>query len=221
MSYTSKANDSFKTKLNLFMYYVASNNGIHFSVEEFTRFEIQDNLVKEYTAVYWQQKVNYLIRGKKIESIHNEIQTLKKNKAVIENCKSYYLKEIFPKVFSKEEYDGMTSDESAPCFYCGINKHRINRLANSQKLYKKNLRGWNMEIDRFNSNYEYNPGNCVLCCYWCNNAKTDEFTKDEFKIIGAAIAEVWKSREADADYEEHFLDDTPFIRIVKEDTNEK
>jgi len=203
------------------MYYVASNNDYQFNLDEFTKFEITESLVKEYTAVYWQQEINYQIRGNKIEVIYKEIQTLKQNRDVIENCRNHYLKEIFPKIFSKEQYDIMTSDENTPCHYCEITKSRINKLANNQKLYKKNLRGWNMEIDRLNSNYEYKPESCVMCCYWCNNAKTDEFSHEEFKIIGEAIANVWKSREADAHYEEHLLDDIPSIRIVKEDTNEK
>ena len=33
----------------------------------------------------------------------------------------------------------------------------------------------------------YNKDNCVLACYWCNNAKTDAFTADEFKPIGKEI----------------------------------
>jgi len=33
-----------------------------------------------------------------------------------------------------------------------------------------------------------------MACYWCNNAKTDEFDGDEFKEIGEAIKKVWKKR---------------------------
>jgi len=61
-------------------------------------------------------------------------------------------------------------------------------------LFKKSERGWNLEIDRKNSNYEYTKDNCVMCCYWCNNAKTDEFTYPEFKEIGLAFKQVWDKR---------------------------
>ncbi|MDR0560263.1 MAG: hypothetical protein LBG92_08825 [Prevotellaceae bacterium] len=33
----------------------------------------------------------------------------------------------------------------------------------------------------------YNSENCVLACAWCNNAKTDAFTEEEFKPIGKMI----------------------------------
>lgn len=51
-----------------------------------------------------------------------------------------------------------------------------------------------MEVDRLRANEGYIDNNIVLCCYWCNNAKTDEFTADEFKPIGLAIGEVFKNR---------------------------
>ena len=70
-------------------------------------------------------------------------------------------------------------------------------MADIGQIRKKTLRGWKLEVDRLNSNFEYNSDNCVMACYWCNNAKTDEFSKDEFKIIGNAISLVWKSRMND------------------------
>jgi hypothetical protein len=51
-----------------------------------------------------------------------------------------------------------------------------------------------LEIDRKNSNFEYSENNCVLACYWCNNAKTDEFTFEEFQIIGTTMRYVWQKR---------------------------
>jgi hypothetical protein len=33
-----------------------------------------------------------------------------------------------------------------------------------------------------------------MACYWCNNAKTDEFTAEEFEHIGIAIGELFKER---------------------------
>ncbi len=34
--------------------------------------------------------------------------------------------------------------------------------------------------------------NVVLACYWCNNAKTDTFTYEEFKEVGKVFANIWK-----------------------------
>ena len=36
--------------------------------------------------------------------------------------------------------------------------------------------------------------NCVVCCYWCNNAKTDEFNYYEFIPIGKEIQRAWEAR---------------------------
>jgi 5-methylcytosine-specific restriction endonuclease McrA len=36
--------------------------------------------------------------------------------------------------------------------------------------------------------------NIVLACYWCNNAKTDTFTYEEFLRVGKVFAEIWKER---------------------------
>lgn len=39
----------------------------------------------------------------------------------------------------------------------------------------------------------YNESNCVLACYWCNNAKTDAFTDKEFEPIGLIIGDTIRS----------------------------
>ena len=51
-----------------------------------------------------------------------------------------------------------------------------------------------MEVDRKKPNEEYHIKNLALCCYWCNNAKTDEFSEEDFKVIGSVIRIVWNKR---------------------------
>ena len=51
-----------------------------------------------------------------------------------------------------------------------------------------------MEIDRKAPNQEYSDDNCEPICYWCNNAKTDEFSAEEFKPIGMAIGNALRAR---------------------------
>jgi 5-methylcytosine-specific restriction endonuclease McrA len=52
-----------------------------------------------------------------------------------------------------------------------------------------------LELERKKPNESYdNTDNLVLCCYWCNNAKTDEFTEEEFKEIGKVIGKIWQTR---------------------------
>lgn len=82
------------------------------------------------------------------------------------------------------------------CAYCQITQREIERLWSVEELTKRN-RGKNLEIDRKMPNEKYdNIGNLVLSCYWCNNAKTDTFTHDEFLEIGKAIQTIWQKRLA-------------------------
>ncbi|WP_347841539.1 hypothetical protein [uncultured Draconibacterium sp.] len=81
------------------------------------------------------------------------------------------------------------------CFYCGITETQINELFQREKLYTKRKRGRKLELERLLPNESYdNLKNLVFSCYWCNNAKTDTFSSDEFKIIGKEIGKIWKKR---------------------------
>jgi hypothetical protein len=85
---------------------------------------------------------------------------------------------------------------SAKCEYCGVTEQELALLnQNEQMINKRTTRGRTLELDRKKPNEPYdNLDNLVMCCYWCNNAKTDTFTHDEFKIVGEAIGSVWKNR---------------------------
>jgi len=83
------------------------------------------------------------------------------------------------------------------CYYCGITENQINVLFKRKKLYTKRNRGRKLEIERLLPNEPYdNLKNLVFSCYWCNNAKTDTFTVEEFKEIARGINAVWRSRGA-------------------------
>lgn len=84
------------------------------------------------------------------------------------------------------------------CYYCGITEAEIVMLNNAGAICNKRAltRGSTLELDRKESVGKYDEQNMVLCCYWCNNAKTDTFTEAEFKQIGAVIGSIWKKRLA-------------------------
>lgn len=80
------------------------------------------------------------------------------------------------------------------CSYCGT----TNKI--SEALYKiqqdgirpdatrGGKRGKRLELDRVDPNLPYdNLANIVWCCYWCNNAKSNFFSKDEFEPIAKEI----------------------------------
>ena len=56
------------------------------------------------------------------------------------------------------------------------------------------MRGNTLEVDRYDDDKSYSEENCCLACYWCNNAKTDTFTKAEMKILGPALGIILKKR---------------------------
>lgn len=91
---------------------------------------------------------------------------------------------------------GQDSNSSRHCEYCGINEIEIHNLIQYGLLTTKRLRtrGRSMEVDRKQSEGPYSSDNIVLCCYWCNNAKTDEFSYEEFKEIAKSFKQVWQKR---------------------------
>ena len=81
------------------------------------------------------------------------------------------------------------------CHYCGITQEDLNKLYLLGISNKRTTRGRTLEIDRKIPNEKYsNFSNLTYSCYWCNNAKTDTFSEEEFMIIGKAISSVWKQR---------------------------
>lgn len=81
------------------------------------------------------------------------------------------------------------------CHYCKITQEQIDKLHILGINNKRTTRGRTLEIDRKIADESYsNIKNLTYSCYWCNNAKTDTFTEEEFKIIGLAIGAIWKQR---------------------------
>ena len=81
------------------------------------------------------------------------------------------------------------------CNYCGITEEELKELHTIGISNKRTTRGKVLEIDRKIADEKYeNLTNLTYSCYWCNNAKTDTFTEEEFKVIGKAISTVWKKR---------------------------
>ena len=84
--------------------------------------------------------------------------------------------------------------ENKECFYCNISDSQLAVLFELLKeKNKRPTRGKSLELERKIAERNYNDlSNLVLCCYMCNNAKSDFFSHEEFKPIGKAINQVWK-----------------------------
>ena len=119
------------------------------------------------------------------------------NKTKLIDFKKKYFEE-FEQNLSYEKFKEFYGDDGNDriCHYCKVTESEIKELHNNGRIITKRIyrRGKSHEIDRTNPNGKYESGNIELCCYWCNNAKTDEFDENDFKPIGNAIGEVWKER---------------------------
>jgi|TARA_B110000902_G_C14124568_1_gene519547 hypothetical protein len=79
------------------------------------------------------------------------------------------------------------------CCYCETSSEDLSKFYDSNKSKRKLTRGQSLEIER-KEDTEYTEDNCKLCCYWCNNAKSDVFSFEEFTKIGQAIGLVIKEK---------------------------
>ena len=211
-TYSSKKEDSFFTKLQIFLFTKAFDGHIDNYIQknrqqdikqEFIEFKLDNEIAELYCSQYYQFETD-------IEIILNDKKS--KIKKIIENLSirdSYLLSRTNLKKFLGELYDSLLNDydfmdkqdfdnivNNNSCSYCGISKEKISQLGDRAKLRNKRseTRGYTLEVDRKNSNLEYTKDNCCMSCYWCNNAKTDEFTMAEFKEIARGINKAWNSR---------------------------
>jgi 5-methylcytosine-specific restriction endonuclease McrA len=103
------------------------------------------------------------------------------------------LKQIDINVF-QEWYDS----KNGSCQYCGLTSQESQLLFISfPESTRGGRRGKRLEIDRIDpsvSNYGHDINNLTLSCYWCNNARTNYFTSNEFRIIGKQIKSIQQER---------------------------
>ncbi|MBK0403062.1 hypothetical protein I5M27_08690 [Adhaeribacter sp. BT258] len=92
----------------------------------------------------------------------------------------------------EEWFDETTFNQG--CNYCGTTNHRSLELYQMQRAglrpdaTRGGKRGKRLELDRVDPRQPYdNLQNLVWCCYWCNNAKSNFFTAEEFKPIAVAM----------------------------------
>ena len=70
------------------------------------------------------------------------------------------------------------------CFYCGVSENKLDKLYKNINFRSKRNRGAWFELDRVvtkgNKNI-YSKENMVLCCYYCNNHKSDIISAEEMR----------------------------------------
>lgn len=174
-------------KREVLSYHLSKNECANIDQIEFVLTpEIRKAFKENFSDISFLREINE--RVKKFE---------KDNKAKIAELKKKYDKE-FSEQFSLEEFKRKYGQDNADrqCYYCKIKESEIASLIAAGMITTKRLysRGRLMEVDRTEPNGKYTYENTQLCCYWCNNAKTDEFNEEEFTLISHKIWEVWKNR---------------------------
>lgn len=72
----------------------------------------------------------------------------------------------------------MTEIQSQELVMKGLLKS--NRFPQKGLIGRGTSRGVWLEVDRINPKGKYSRENCVLCCYFCNNDKSDVFSGEDY-----------------------------------------
>jgi hypothetical protein len=91
-----------------------------------------------------------------------------------------------------EEFNNWYSSKEKKCHYCGLREEecqeivvtgvlKSNRFPQGGVLGRGQSRGMWLEIDRLKPKGSYSIDNCVLCCYFCNNDKSDVFHGEDYR----------------------------------------
>lgn len=209
--YKSKMKDSFNSYMRIKGFKVFVNSMGEVSIQDLENIDgdITDKEIELYAKEYHQYKGS---EGKSREELEAAFKTLfdftgSKTDEKLKKYSDYQMyhdlikskydwyQEHFKKNFSSSDFRKMLIGTS--CSYCGISLEQIDNLRDNKQISSKSGRGFSLEIDRIEPNEEYKKDNCCMACYWCNNAKTDEFNLLDFKAIAKGINCVWKSRGAD------------------------
>jgi hypothetical protein len=160
-----------------------------------------DDLQKEFLRLHLICGENYKTIEYKLpvsrQTLTQWYEELRPERERIAKIRKVWVTKKFTAVF--EDFYRWYEDLDRRCYYCDITEVQIAELLKSGKLDTKriNKRGRKLEYDRKEPNLPYdNIDNIVLCCYWCNNAKTDTFTHVEFKEVGKVFRSIWQQRMA-------------------------
>lgn len=198
-----KRDFDYKIELYLFDKFIHSANEPSVSLKEFLQYNVNEKLLEKYRKSYsmgTQQK----IEKRNIAEIDNYLSEWFKNKVRLREYYNEYKEEIENNKNSLtlakfKEFFG-DNDHDRQCHYCGITEEIIKQMIEKSEIKTKRLitRGRTMEVDRINPYGDYSENNIILSCYWCNNAKSDEFTYEEFKEnIAPRIRDIWIKRFGD------------------------
>jgi hypothetical protein len=199
--YNSIRDRAFKSYFDIFLIkcFLEESNLSNVNITEFESFHYDDSDFESCLKVYQlSSEKAKLENGLTVKALDSAIDDWM-NRSDTKPFKDYFIENrLIDKEAFKAWYGDDTKDRS--CEWCGIMKTEIEELIKAGQIHTKRLstRGRDMEVDRRAPNKGYEDGNLALCCYWCNNAKTDEFSEEEFLPVGEAIKEIFRKRLTEA-----------------------
>lgn len=203
-------------------YLLNSNTGLRFLAKHETIDDSEyEKLISENMNIIFKQdfdfekmaKADLIELGKKVSSpmrmFFNNMKNVRIRNHLFDKWKSHYevqikeskkiynnefFKVLDPEYFAKEIFGKNEHDRE--CIYCGLTESMTQKLREGGQLFTKKdySKGKSMEIDQKDAYRGYTPDNIVLACYWCNNAKTDEFDFEEWRKMGLIMKEIWSNR---------------------------
>ena len=126
--------------------------------------------------------------------MHAQFNYLKKNPKQLKNWYDKKVNEKTSNFNNFEEFKDWYESQEKFCHYCGLTEIESQEVVITKKLESnrcpqdgKHGRGtsramW-LEIDRYDPKGKYEISNIRLCCYFCNNDKSDIFHGDDYKIF--------------------------------------
>ncbi len=192
--YASLVDRTFEKALDYFLYYkicVEKNENPTF--EDFTSFiltaEIEEQIFMDYSNV-----ATLRAKNKRISAVAKSLKTV--TKQIKNHIRAEFCNQIDMEIFKRDFFFKDNERHKRVCGYCGISEEEIHKLFSKHKIYTKRQysRGKTLEVDKKDPNDLYKIDNIILACYWCNNAKTDEFNDVEFRTVAKSIRQVWNER---------------------------
>ena len=154
---------------------------------------------KEFLHLCIVEQLSYKTIAEKLNLSNSELTSLykdlKEERIAIASIRTLWARKKIKMPFG--EFYKWYLDHDRKCYYCEITEQEIKILVDSDRLTTKRLatRGRKLELERKQPDLEYDDfNNLTFACYWCNNAKTDTFTEEEFLKVGKVFKEIWKQR---------------------------
>jgi len=93
-----------------------------------------------------------------------------------------------------DEYFNWYQNTEKKCHYCGLKENesqeivmtgllKSNRFPQNGQMKRGQARGVWLEVDRPEPKDDYKLYNVVLCCYFCNNDKSDVFNENQYRAF--------------------------------------